>query len=356
MSTQNKKERIDPVGVLSIEDNGNMENEICKVMMSFKEEDVVIVKLEESGLPPVNKENILESEVAAAEDKIPSSSNKTTEDIIEGESGNVNRHEIDDQPLDTIFEFDENGTPMMKNGQTLSPKELCNRFFLYKYYNIHKKKPPTSEIPCKRDICNKVVTLKLHQELHSDECQYECDICKKRFKNNDILSLHKRIHTKLKPFSCDICNLTFEKSKYIKVRVESRAKKKLHICETCDKSFSEPNMSDKLYPCLVCGKRFARKNLVRAHHKSVHCNDRPFACKHCDKRFKMKSGLRIHSVVHTNEKPNICGICGKQYGYRKSVRDHMRTHTGETPYCCEKCPASFKYSFLRNKHMKMHND
>ncbi|GJQ78676.1 hypothetical protein Trydic_g2718 [Trypoxylus dichotomus] len=385
--------------VFPIEDDDNIEDSIYEDIMSIKEEDIVI-KLEDSDLPPANKENcdnklnyveceraFVESEkcddptsrieVAATEDEIQPNSSEKTEDIFEKESGNMNEREIDEQPFDSIFEYDENGVPRTKNGRKLTWRERekvpmfckpCNRFFLYKYYRIHRRQH-TGETPYKCDTCKKVFALmhqlKSHQRIHSDEYQYACDICEKRFKYNDNLLLHKRTHTEEKPFKCDICSLMFKQAKYLKAHMQRHVKEKLYVCETCGKSFCDPSafsnhkrchMENKLHPCPICGKKFATLPRLKGHEKQVHSDNRPFACSHCDKRFKVKDTLRKHTLIHTGEKPYVCNICGKRFRQRECLPPHIRMHTGETPYCCEKCPAKFKHPHLLKKHVKVHND
>ncbi|GJQ81414.1 hypothetical protein Trydic_g18279 [Trypoxylus dichotomus] len=190
-------------------------------------------------------------EIDATEIKIELDCNITAEDMFEEEFGIVNEHEID-----SILEFDENDVPKVKNGQELT------------------RRKHTEEPPYKHTASNKLFALKSRQEIHSNEYEYTCDICKKRFKNKNILLLHKRMHTKLKPFRCDVCTATLKESTGFKVHMESSSNEKLHICDTCHKCFLN----------------------------NIH---KPFACNLCDKRFTMKSLLKDHSVFHTNEIPYV---------------------------------------------------
>ena len=49
----------------------------------------------------------------------------------------------------------------------------------------------------------------VHQCSRSGAESYECEICKKTFTENGILTKHKRVHTGEKPYECEICKKKF---------------------------------------------------------------------------------------------------------------------------------------------------
>ena len=51
--------------------------------------------------------------------------------------------------------------------------------------------------------------LTLHQRIHFDERQFECDTCKKRFKTKPRLYAHEKIHSNSKPYKCEKCEKRF---------------------------------------------------------------------------------------------------------------------------------------------------
>ena len=48
--------------------------------------------------------------------------------------------------------------------------------------------------------------------MHTGEKPYECDICKKKFKQSSELTSHRRVHTGEKPYACEICKKMFSKN------------------------------------------------------------------------------------------------------------------------------------------------
>ena len=60
-----------------------------------------------------------------------------------------------------------------------------------------------------RRVSSTAGNLKRHMRIHTNEKQYECDVCEKRFSRSDTLKSHMRIHTNEKPYECDVCEKRF---------------------------------------------------------------------------------------------------------------------------------------------------
>ncbi|KAL7023394.1 hypothetical protein ACKWTF_012589 [Chironomus riparius] len=75
---------------------------------------------------------------------------------------------------------------------------------LWQHMKIH-----LSKIECK--ICGKlikIVSLDGHmKQTHATENKFQCKICPKSFKSNELLHIHERIHDK--KFQCGICKIKF---------------------------------------------------------------------------------------------------------------------------------------------------
>ena len=53
-------------------------------------------------------------------------------------------------------------------------------------------------------------------------------------------------------------------------------------------------------------------------------------CTVCDKRYRTKHDLTIHTYLHTDKYK--CTECGQCCQSNVALRDHNRVHTGEKPY------------------------
>lgn len=100
---------------------------------------------------------------------------------------------------------------------------------------------------------------------------------------------------------------------------------------------------------------FADRSIYTAHLKSVHGNDKPFACPECDRSFSRRSDLRKHTVVHTGIKPFTCHICYKSFSRNTNLTKHLRIHSGHKPYVCPQCPKTFISKGDLTRHAIIHS-
>lgn len=91
-----------------------------------------------------------------------------------------------------------------------------------------------------------------HLLIHSDERNYKCPYCPKKFKTSVQLSGHKYSHTK--PFVCTECNRPFGSMYAVRSHMETH------------KSVSN-NMK---YSCEFCGAKYARKFALQDHLAEQH--------------------------------------------------------------------------------------
>lgn len=100
-----------------------------------------------------------------------------------------------------------------------------------------------------------------------------------------------------------------------------------------------------------------------------------FQCKVCNRGFRCKTELKIHSRSHTGwvnyskvhllhkphlidhsycitgSKRRLCHLCNKEF---TKLQEHYRTHTGEKPYKCEVCNRLFSLKGSLKRHLIIH--
>ncbi|KAG0253738.1 zinc-finger protein [Mortierella polycephala] len=133
-----------------------------------------------------------------------------------------------------------------------------------------------------------------HIQTHTGDKPYQCQICRKRFTEANIMAQHMRTHTGEKPFKCP-----------------------------------EPG----------CGREFSVSGALTIHRR-VHTGEKPFKCKFegCDKWFAESSNLTKHLRVHTGERPFQCSFpgCGKRFSRPDQATRHKRTHLSPAEKAAEK--------------------
>eukprot|EP00484_Ammonia_sp_Unknown_P009599 CAMPEP_0197079732 /NCGR_PEP_ID=MMETSP1384-20130603/213774_1 /TAXON_ID=29189 /ORGANISM="Ammonia sp." /LENGTH=567 /DNA_ID=CAMNT_0042518611 /DNA_START=57 /DNA_END=1760 /DNA_ORIENTATION=- len=123
----------------------------------------------------------------------------------------------------------------------------------------------------------------------TEERQFECGECHKRFKHASNLKIHLIVHT------------------------------------------------DKALVCEHCHKKFARKTNL-AQHLRVHTGEKPFQCPQCGRKFKQGHSLKDHIKIHTGERPHKCPQCPKTFKLKHNLTMHERTHTEDPPFKCPNMP------------------
>uniref|UniRef100_A0A2I3SBI3 Zinc finger protein 285 n=1 Tax=Pan troglodytes TaxID=9598 RepID=A0A2I3SBI3_PANTR len=131
-----------------------------------------------------------------------------------------------------------------------------------------------------------------------------------------------------------------------------------HLIVHCNNSLYLPRYQkvpsgDKPYKCKECGKGFRCNSFLYNHH-GVHTREMPYKCDACGKGFGFRSLLCIHQGVHTGKKPYKSEECGKGFDQSLKLLVHQRVHAGEKPYKCSECGKCFSSSSVLQVHWKFH--
>ncbi|XP_060600699.1 zinc finger protein 569-like [Ruditapes philippinarum] len=109
-----------------------------------------------------------------------------------------------------------------------------------------------------------------------------------------------------------------------------------------------------IYQCEYCEKQFKTREKVRIHTK-IHTEERAFGCDICGSQYRRREHLVRHYRRHTNERPYRCLECGKSYMRAEHLKRHSYDHSGEKPFECPICPRAFTRHDRLIKHSLVHD-
>ncbi|RVE48085.1 hypothetical protein evm_007272 [Chilo suppressalis] len=191
-----------------------------------------------------------------------------------------------------------------------------------------------------------------------------CEECGKTVRNlKEHIMLHRPAHTRTR-VPCKLCDKTFasHSARYRHTKVKHLGIKiPCHLCDKVVVNIKQHMMvvhesSQLQHECVSCGRRFISQSALEAH-ASVHTSDRPYACEHCDKRFRTKiMALQHKRQVHDKEKSHMCQYCSKSFFKKYHLQIHLRSHTKEKPYECPDCGKFFSSVTVLKNHRMLHKD
>ncbi|CRL07779.1 CLUMA_CG020733, isoform A [Clunio marinus] len=166
---------------------------------------------------------------------------------------------------------------------------------------------------------------------------YQCDVCRKLFKDRYKLKTHREIHTTERTVCCTECGAMFKTL-------------------TCLYSHKKIHRERVYHQCDLCEMRYIQKTQLRKHMDAIHLMKKDHVCSICGKCYSRDTTLSKHMFVHKEHKDIVCTVCGFRCHTKPKMERHMKSHTGERNYSCKICGKRFLYSYNVTAHIKhVHN-
>ncbi|KAG5669480.1 hypothetical protein PVAND_017367 [Polypedilum vanderplanki] len=193
------------------------------------------------------------------------------------------------------------------------------------------------------------------------EIKYECDFDGKIFLTRQDLLKHA-INHQMKE-KCEICGNKVKNLKAHKRVVHSKTDEKNFQCQICDKKFKlnevlqkHVRTHNKQCQCKICGRKFANISELNEHMKY---HDGQFRCKICYKNFTTKSNLKTHLKIHDHfrEKQFKCQYCEFSTDNNHYLTKHVLTHdkNREKNLKCNQCDYITDQKEYLKRHVKIHD-
>ncbi|XP_061725822.1 zinc finger protein 852-like isoform X9 [Cydia pomonella] len=192
---------------------------------------------------------------------------------------------------------------------------LCSETFMYHtqrknhMYSVHAVEKPEKFLcgHCGREFKRKNTLAEHMMDVHIER---NCSHCELKFVRKKILFHLNEAHGVPMP-TCGICGLrSVKESALIRHQRNVHLNEKNIVCKICKRRFfTRSNLHDhmithnqeRVFKCDVCAKTFARKECYRTHYR-IHTGEKPYNCEVCGAAFVQRAGLRFHAKSHHRDK------------------------------------------------------
>ncbi|MGI4752177.1 MAG: C2H2-type zinc finger protein [Janthinobacterium lividum] len=176
---------------------------------------------------------------------------------------------------------------------------------------------------------------------------YRCKFCSKRFTNITSMRQHLDTHTS--------CRKTSGNSRPERI-ISIPGVVKPFVCNICNKRFkrkieltihTRKHKGEDPFKCDVCGVQYSCASSLIIHHTRVHVAYKTFSCKICKIQFTRKWS-------HTGQRKIVCADCKKCYNLFVKSKPNQRIIVGVKPYVCNYCQEDFYLKISLIQHIRTH--
>ncbi|KAK7862986.1 hypothetical protein R5R35_014542 [Gryllus longicercus] len=258
--------------------------------------------------------------------------------------------------------------------------QYCDTSFTsYFELKTHMKKHSHQKVyKCVQRNCQKTFedldSFLKHTKVHTDEVQYCCHVCFKKFNTLADLGIHQYTHNSwnktnnknTRYFLCMKCKSKFTSSKALDHHLSTTNHHfpcahcgKVFTCERYLRRHLPTHGTPERYTCPTCGKGFRTEQYLNTH-RLIHSGVKPYTCMHCPAAFNRKDKLARHSLIHQSVKKFKCPFqsylgCSKEFNRQDKLKVHILTHSAVKPFHCRKCNKMFHKQSQLKEHERGHH-
>ncbi|CAF90591.1 unnamed protein product, partial [Tetraodon nigroviridis] len=233
----------------------------------------------------------------------------------------------------------------------------CDAFFKIRYRLREHMRSHTQERLVACPTCGSMFAsnTKFFDHLHRQADPVEslvCEHCGKAFSREKLLRDHVRQHGEIKPRLPPIFLLCFIPALLLPGLCRDTLLD-VHLMSGRLCYFSPVNQ----VKCPFCDMTCTTLAALKIHIRFRHCDERPFPCDFCDKRFKNQPDLQKHTEVHNEGTLYHCTVEGCQYSCQtfSTMSYHFkRAHQvgGAPKYKCHICDKVFSWCYTLTLHLR----
>ncbi|KAL6447641.1 hypothetical protein ACFW04_000078 [Cataglyphis niger] len=232
-------------------------------------------------------------------------------------------------------------------------RQECNKITqtMIRILKLRKRGKISCDI-CKITFDRRRLEYKKHMLKHSNNYNFQCDVCAKKFKYKNNMNRHKvKVHSEASLYTCQYCD--FSTIHYPCIcdvcSVATTNRMSLYFHKNYKHKMKDVNFQYPMYK----KKLQTQKNLNN--HVKQHV--RTYMCEECGMELMRKAALKKHIKTHSGEKPYLCHICKKSFASATSRKVYLLTHSRIRPYICTICGRSFTQRPALSVHWKKkHSD
>ena len=120
------------------------------------------------------------------------------------------------------------------------------------------------------------------------------------------------------------------------------------------KSDLQPCLHNKEKTCTYCPNQCSKTSKLVKNWRTPEFG-KPFSCINCSQSFPTKSELVLHERIHTNDSTLSCTYCPRVFSRKCSLEAHERSHMDAydvKPFPCRYCEKSYKHK----RSLSIHSD